>query len=165
MIYLFSLRCPSRVVNIIEPTAEEIETYRKEQIEKGEAENNDYLKYDIYLKLIFITSNQAKLTIYHYFQCRDDTWGPSPDLFRYEIEELDPDNPDVKTALMLDSIDVKREKAALTRDKCKFLLKLAMDYDEEKRKFVVKVCYKQEMSITFFDKLVLYYVIVPTIII
>jgi hypothetical protein len=32
------------VINIIEPTAAEIEAYTKEQYEKGDAENNDYLK-------------------------------------------------------------------------------------------------------------------------
>lgn len=74
---------------------------------------------------------------------RDDSWGPSPDLFRYEVEEVDPD-ADATEVHILEAIDVKREKTLLTRDKCKFLLKIAMDYDEQSRKFVLKVliCFK-----------------------
>jgi hypothetical protein len=37
-------RCKARVVGVIEPTLSEVEEYRKEQVAKGEAENNDYLK-------------------------------------------------------------------------------------------------------------------------
>lgn len=134
-------RCPSRVVNVIEPTPLEIENYMKEQIEKGEAENNDYLKYVITTGLrLTVQAPFVKMRNDNFFYFnRDDTWGPSPDLFRYEVVEVDSDELASPTAYVLDSIDVKREKAALTRDKCKFLLKLAMDFNEQKRKFVVKV--------------------------
>ncbi|CAG7837595.1 unnamed protein product [Allacma fusca] len=96
--------CPSRVTRIIYPTKEEIEAYRHEQIEKGEFEKNDYLK--------------------------DDSWGPPPDLFRYEVQETDPSLHEV---YILEAIDVKREKTLFTRDKCKYVLKLATEYSEEYR--------------------------------
>lgn len=126
------------MINVIEPTPAEVEAYIREQEEKGEAENNDYLKY--VLRLVQIEAKYRKLSIFLFLlACRDDTWGPSPDLFRYEVEELEPDDPAASQSVILEAIDVKREKAALTRDKCKILLKLAMDYDEETRKFVLKV--------------------------
>jgi hypothetical protein len=55
------------------------------------------------------------------------------------VEEVDADKPIQSDRYVLEAIDVKRERASLNRDKCKFLLKLAMDFDEQKRKFVLKV--------------------------
>jgi len=80
-------------------------------------------------------------TVIMWIILRDDSWGPAPDLFRYEVEELEPDNSEVNEVHILEAIDVKREKTMLTRDKCKYLIKLTMDYEEKSRRFVVKVPY------------------------
>jgi murein endopeptidase len=60
-------------------------------------------------------------------------------LFRYQVEETEPDDPQTNSVQVLEAIDVKREKTAMSRDKVKFLIKLAMEYDEVQRKFVLKV--------------------------
>lgn len=77
---------------------------------------------------------------------RDDSWGPSPDLFRYEVLEIDPEDktPSSNETYILEAIDVKREKTIFTRDKCRVLLKLATDLVEERGLVLVKVsihCY------------------------
>ncbi|CAL8080599.1 unnamed protein product [Orchesella dallaii] len=106
--------CPSKVIRIISPTPVEVEQYRKEQIEKGLEGKNDYLT--------------------------DDSWGHAPDLYRYEVQEIDPEDktPASSETHILEAIDVKREKTILTRDKCRVLLKLATDMIEEKGLMMVK---------------------------
>ncbi|ODM98981.1 Bromodomain adjacent to zinc finger domain protein 1A [Orchesella cincta] len=106
--------CPSKVISIIAPTPAEMEQYKQDQIEKGLEDKNDYLT--------------------------DDSWGPAPDLFRYEVQEIDPDNktPTSSETHVLEAIDVKREKTILTRDKCRILLKLATDMIDEKGLVMVK---------------------------
>jgi len=59
-------------------------------------------------------------------------------LFRYEVQEEDPENSSTEK-YVLEAIDVKREKNLLTKDKCRFLLKLATYYDEGARIWKVKV--------------------------
>ncbi len=60
-------------------------------------------------------------------------------MFRYEVEETDPDNPAAKEVYVLDAIDVRREKVVFTRDKCKVFIKLCTYYSEKDRSWRVKV--------------------------
>ena len=60
-------------------------------------------------------------------------------MFRYEVVETDPDNPTLNERHVLEAIDVKREKTVLTRDKCRYLLKLATEYDEKAGYWRIKV--------------------------
>lgn len=93
---------------------------------------------------------------------RDDSWGPSPDLFRYEVQEIDADDktPVSNETYVLEAIDVKREKTILTRDKCRVLLKLATDFIEEKGVVLLKVRLWMKMQIPLVWSLSLYYVYV-----
>jgi len=54
------------------------------------------------------------------------------------VQEEDPENSSTEK-YVLEAIDVKREKNLLTKDKCRFLLKLATYYDEGARIWKVKV--------------------------
>lgn len=41
---MWIFRCPSKVARVIAPTAQEMEAYKQDQIEKGLDEKNDYLR-------------------------------------------------------------------------------------------------------------------------
>lgn len=69
---------------------------------------------------------------------RDMSWGPPPDLFRYEVQEIDSESGSQEMHV-LEAIDVKREKTCLTRDKCRSLIKLHTYYNEVDRAWRVQV--------------------------
>lgn len=117
-----------------------MESYKQDQIAKGLAEKNDYLRYLI-STITPIRHKHRYLMLQLNYLNRDDSWGPSPDLFRYEVIEVDPTDktPTSNEIHILESIDVKREKNILTRDKCRVLLKLASDLIEEKGIVMLKV--------------------------
>ncbi len=104
--------CDCKILKVIPPTeediakdaqeeAEELEKERKEAEEKGES-----------------PPKKPK---------EKKTFLPPDHLFRYEVIEVEPDNPEVNEVVVVDAEDVRREKGTYTREKNLLFLKMIVE--------------------------------------
>jgi bromodomain adjacent to zinc finger domain protein 1A len=107
--------CDCKVLRAIPPTDEEVAKDAKEEAEELAKEGGEAVK-------------KAK---------EKKTFLPPDHLFRYEVEEIEPDNPDVKEVHTLEAEDIRREKGLYTREKNLLFLKNAVELGKDAN-FVVK---------------------------
>jgi len=97
--------CDCKVLKVLPPSQEEIDKDAEEEREEEEKNKKDSGK-DTPSK------KKAKKSFF-----------PPDHLFKYELQEIEPDNPDDNPSFIIDAEDIRREKGTYTREKNTLFLK------------------------------------------
>jgi len=105
--------CESKILRVIPPTEAEIKADADEVVEVDPSPPESADKEDIKPK----NDEGSKVA------------NPPDHLYKYEVEETEPDDPDMVELHVIEADDIKREKGVFTRDKLSLYLKNVVELD------------------------------------
>ncbi len=128
--------CDCKILRVIPPSPEEIAKDAQEEAEELEKERKEA---------------EAKGDSPPKKPKDKKSFSPPDHLFKYEVVEIEPDDPEVNEVVIVDAEDIRREKGTYTREKNLLFLKSLVDLNKEGN-FVVKDAIKDKMAGLTFDQ-------------
>ncbi len=130
--------CDCKILRVIPPTQEEVDKDAAEEAEEAEKERKEAAEKGE------PSPKRSK---------DKKSFSPPDHLFRYEVVEVEPDNPEVNEIVIVDAEDVRREKGTYTREKNLLFLKNLVEMGKDGNNFTVKEELRAKYAETTFEQI------------